>query len=424
MLIKGALILTQNKDREILRGDILIEGGRIREIAPRIKERAETVIEASGRIAMPGLVNAHTHVGMTVLRGCGEDLPLHDWLREKIWPLEARQTPEQAGAAARLAFCEMIRGGTTAFADMCIHDPKYVFRAAEEAGLRGMIARGLMDFDSADFIPRVMKEMESSLGYGNETVRPSVAAHATNTCSEELLLRTRELARKKGLKYQIHVSETRREVFEVLKTRGKYPFEYLDSIGLMDKDCVFAHGGWLTKKEMGIAGKRDLSVASCPVSNLKLATGGICQIAELDSLGANVCIGTDGAASNNSLDMFESMKMASLLQKHHYWKADAVRTQRIFDMATINGAKALGFECGSLEEGRLADIVILERGPNMVPGNDLVANIVYSAGPQNVSDVIIGGRLVMEGRKILTIDEKEAMEDAEEAGSSLVGRQA
>lgn len=422
VIIRGATILTQDASRQVRKGDILVEEGRISSLGGEIRERAEEEIDASGMIAMPGLVNAHTHVAMTVLRGYGEDLPLHRWLEERIWPIEARQTPEDAGAAARLAFCEMIRGGTTAFAEMCLHDPRHVFEAAKEAGMRGIIARGLMDFHSEDFRPRVLAEVERSLTYGGGLVLPSVSAHAPFTCSEELILKTKGMARKRGLKYQIHVSETRKEIFEVQKRTGMFPYEYLDSIGVMDKDSIFAHGGWLTKKEISLAGKNGLSVASCPVSNLKLATGGIAQLAELDAVGANLALGTDGAASNNCLDMFQTMKMASLLQKHHYWKADAIATQKVLDFATLGGARALGLETGSLEKGRPADIILLERGPNMFPEHDLAANIVYSAGPQNVSDVIIGGRVVMRKRVLQTIDERKAMEDAQRALSDLLSR--
>ncbi len=422
ILIKDATILTQDATRSILRGDILIEGGSISAVGPGIRGGASETIDARGMIAMPGLVNAHTHVGMTILRGYGEDLPLHSWLEDRIWPVEARQTAADAGAAALLAFCEMIRGGTTSFAEMCLHDTKQVFESARKAGMRGIIARGLMDFNNDGWLPRVMKEVESSLAYGDGMVRPSVAAHASYTCSEELLLRTKELAREKGMKYQIHVSETRKEIFEIQKRTGKFPYEYLDSIGLVDGDSIFAHGGWLTKKEMDLSGKRGLSVASCPISNLKLAIGGIAQLAELDKAGANVCLGTDGAASNNCLDMFQTMKMASLLQKHHYWKADALPTQRVLDFATRNGANALGLECGSIEPGKAADVILLERGPNMYPETDLVANIVYSAGPQNVSDVIIGGKVVMRRRRLTTVDEKKAAEDAQAVFSDLLSR--
>lgn len=413
ILIKNATILTQNKLREQLKGDILIQGNTIAAVGKNIDEKADEVMDASGKIAMPGLVNAHTHIAMTIFRGYGEDMPLHKWLEEKIWPIEAKQTAEDAGVAARLAFCEMIRNGTTCFADMCIIDTKHLFESARQAGMRGIIADALLDFGDASKVDEQMKKAKSALDYEGGNVRASIGPHAPYTCSKELLIRSKELAKEKGLKYHMHVSETRKEVFDILNKTGKYPYHYLEEIGVLDSDSLFVHGSWLTKKEIELAGKKKLNFVSCPVSTLKLASGGIAQITELDRAGANVTLGSDSAASNNSLNMFETMKVAALLQKHHYWKADAIPTQKLIDFATMNGAKAVGFNAGSIEPGRLADVIILERGPNMSPEHDLVANLVYAAGPQNVSDVIIDGKIVMRERRILTMDEREVMAQAE-----------
>lgn len=407
MLIRNATVLTQNAERQIIKCDIRTEGGQIAELG-KIEGKAD--IDASGMLAIPGLVNTHTHVAMTLLRGYGEGMPLHRWLEEKIWPAEKEQTPEDVKAAAELAFCEMIRSGTTSFAEMCIHDTKPIFDSAKKVGLRGIITRAAIDFNDSSL--DALGPTLPNLDYGDGMLGASVGAHAPYTCSEELLVKSKELAREKSLKYQIHVSETRKEVFDVLERTGKYPIEYLDSIGLMDENSIFVHGGWLTKREMALAGAKRISLSSCPLSSLKLATGGIAQLAELDAAGVNVCLGTDGAASNNSLNMFETMKMASLLQKHHYWKADVISEQKILDFATINGARAIGAEAGSIEVGKAADIVLLERGPNMCPGNDILADLVYSAGPQNVRDVIVGGKLLMSGRKLLTTDEESVVEKA------------
>lgn len=419
ILIKNATIVTQNASREIKKGDILIEDNTISSIAEGIGEKTDIVIDAEGRIAMPGLVNTHTHLAMTMFRGYGEDLPLYRWLEEKIWPIEAKQAPEDAGIAAQLAFCEMLKSGTTGFAEMCILDTKHVFEASAKAGMRGLIAHGVLDLGDASKDEELLKKAESVLDYQTGIVNASIATHAPYTCSEELLVKTKELARKKGLRYQIHVSETRKEVFDILKKTGKYPYEYLDSIGLMDSDSIFIHGNWLTKREIELAGKRKLNVSSCPVSGLKLATGGITQSKELDAAGVNVSLGTDSVASNNSLNMFESMKFSALLQKHHYWKADALPMQKVLDFATLNGAEAAGFNAGSIEEGKLADIILLEKGPNMHPEHDAVANIVYAAGPQNVTDVIINGKQVMQDRKILTMDERGIMEKAEQLAKEI-----
>lgn len=399
--------------------DILIQGDKIQIVGEFPKSKADVIIDASKKLVIPGLVNTHTHVAMTLFRGLGEDLPLHQWLSEKIWPLESKQTPKQISIASELAFCEMIRSGTTSFAEMCLFDTKPVFDAAKKFGIRGVISRGALDNFDSKVAKNLLSEIKSTLQYSTPLLKTSISAHAPYTCSEEYLIKTKELAKKHSLLYQIHVSETRKEVFDIQKRTTKFPFEYLDSIGLMDENSLFVHGGWLTKREIALAGKRKINFSTCPVSNLKLATGGIAQIYELDNCGVNVTIGTDSVASNNSLNMFESIKFASLLQKHHYWKADIMKSSKFLDFATINGARAIGFDCGSISKGKLADLVLLEKNANLVPSNDNISNLIYSASPSNVSDVIIGGKQILCDRKFLLVDETEILDAAENEISSF-----
>jgi len=422
ILIKDATIVTQNKNREIIQGDILIQGNKISEIKKNIKEKAEFVIDASKKIAIPGLVNTHTHISMTVFRGYGEGLPLHDWLEKKIWPAEAKLKPEDVYWGTLLGACEMIRSGTTCYSDMYIVHTDEIVKATEKAGLRALIPRAMFDLlpgrDTKKELKEAVEFVEKWDGK-SELVKPCMSAHAPFTCSEELLVNAKKEADKKNHKFHMHVSETRKEVFDILNEKKKRPFEYLDSIGIVDENSLFAHAGWVTKKEIEIVGKKKATISSCPISNLKLATGGICQLTEFDELGANVTIGTDSAASNNSLNMFETMKMALLLQKHHYWKANILSAQKLFDFATINGAKALGFNTGSIEKGKLADVVLLDKNaPNMVPSYDILANLVYSANPSNVSDVIINGKQVMGNRKIE--NEEEIIEKVNEFASNAL----
>ncbi len=427
LLIKNASILTP---RGLIDGSMLIEGNRIAKIG-KVSAKADTTIDAKGKIAIPGLVNAHTHVSMTILRGYGEDLPLERWLKEKIWPIEAKQTLADVEASANLSFCEMIRSGTTAFADTSLFDPSVIMNAAKKAGMRGIVAQSFLDFGNEKKTKQAIgrleahekKRFEKSVGASErDLVSLSIAVHAPYSCSKELLIKAKETADKTGLKLQMHASETRKEIFDCLKERGKYPIEYLEDIGFLGEDCILAHAGWLTKREIALIGKRKASVASCPISNLKLATGGISQITELAEAGANVALGTDSAASNNCLDMFQTMKMASLMQKHHYWKADILSTQKTFDYATKNGASALGFDSGTIEPGKLADIILLERLPNLVPQHDLLSNLVFSAGAQNVTDSIINGVVAMRERRILTLDEARVMEQAEKSAQDIKTR--
>ncbi|NYZ76972.1 amidohydrolase, partial [Candidatus Micrarchaeota archaeon] len=343
ILIKNAKIVTQNDDRKIVHGDILIKDNRIEEVGGDIREKADETIDAKGKVAIPGLVNSHTHIAMGLLRGYGEDLSLHEWLEQKIWPAEAKLTKNDIRWGSLLGMLECIRSGVTAFNEMYIHHVEETVHAAQEAGIRVSIPRAMFDLmpgretkkelaDASAFI-RLLKEKKDHLAY------PIVSCHAPYTCSEELLIKAKELANREKLKFHIHLSETRKEMFDILNSKGKYPFEYMDSIGLLDGNSIFAHAGWVTKREIALAGKKKANIAHCTTSNLKLATGGICPIYEFDKAGANVTIGTDGAASNNTLDMFEEMKIATLLQKHQYWKAEIVPVNLVFDFATRNGAK-------------------------------------------------------------------------------------
>ncbi len=425
ILVKNATIVTQNDDRKIMKGDILVRDDRIEEVKKNIDEKAELVIDATNKIAIPGLINGHTHIPMALFRGYDDDLPLQEWLEKKIWPAEAKLTREDIRYGSLLGMTESIRNGVTALNEMYIYHVDETAKAAEQAGIRIAIPRAMFDL-----VPG--REREDELAACKAFIRewkdkspliiPTVSCHAPYTCSEELMVKAKEIAGKGRLKFHMHLSETRREMLDVLKKTGKYPFEHMDALGLLDENSIFVHANWVTKREIELAGKKRTTIAPCPISNLKLATGGICPIVEYDNAGANIIIGTDGAASNNSLNMFESMKLACLLQKYHYWKADVINAQKVFDFATINGAKALGIEAGSIEKGKLADIVLLERGANMIPEHDVIANLVYTTGPQNVADVIIDGKLVMKDRKILTVDEERIVEDASKAAEALVRR--
>ncbi len=400
LLIKNATVVTQNPNRDIIDNcDILITGNTIERVGKKIDARAEFVIDGTDKIALPGLVNAHTHVAMTTLRGLGEGLPLDRWLNEKIWPMEKELTKEQIYQSSLLGIEEMIRSGITAFIDMYFVFPDEIAKACERIGIRGSISHAIIDKpkhtanDSAAFLKRWKKRA---------LVMPQVSAHSIYTCEEETLVKAKELAQKENVPFHMHLSETRKEVFDCLEKTKKYPVEFIDSLGLVDEHSIFAHASWVTKREIGIIAKKRATVVNCPVSNLKLATGGICPVREYYGQGTNVCIGTDGPASNNSLNMFESIKLSSLLQKHHYWKADVVPAQAFLDFATVNGAQALGINGGSIEKGKLADIILLDaRAPNLKPQNDIVSNITYSTHPGNVTHSIINGTLVMKDRQLL-----------------------
>lgn len=426
ILIKNATIITQNAKREILEGDIFISGNRIERIGKNLKEKAEEKIDAKGKLAFPGLVNTHTHVAMTLFRGYGEDMRLQDWLTKKIWPAEAKLKPGDVYWGAMLGIAEMIRGGTTSFNEMYVLGLEKIAEAAEKAGIRASIALGMLDRvagHNAENELRANKKFISGLKSRSGRVKAAVSCHAPYTCSEGLIKKGKDCANKNGLQFHIHVSETRKEVFDVLREKKKRPLEYLGDLGILDEKTLLAHAVYVTKREIALVGKAKANVSHCPVSNLKLAGGGVGPVSEFAAAGANVTLGTDGAASNNSLNMIETMKMAALLQKNFYWDPLALSTQQALDFSTVNGAKALGINAGSIEEGKLADLVLADlKAPNMAPYHNLVANLVYAMNPANVSDVMVDGGFVMKDGKITAFDEERIVEKAAEVAKDVVNR--
>ncbi|MFA5077390.1 MAG: amidohydrolase [Candidatus Micrarchaeia archaeon] len=420
ILIKSATVVTQNAEREVLKGaDIFVSDGKIGKVGKNLREKAEEKIDANGKIVFPGLVNTHTHIAMTLFRGYGEGMRLHDWLAKRIWPAEAKLKPKHVYWGTMLGIAEMARSGTTAFNEMYLSGAEKIAEAAEKGGMRASIASDMLDKISGNAPEKELekaKNFVSSLRSPSGRVKASVSCHAPYTCTGELIKIAKEFAAKKGLQFHIHASETRKEVFDVLNEKGKRPLEYLDGLGVLDRRTVLAHAVFVTKREIALAGKSGASVAHCPVGNLKLASGGTCPIGEFARSGVNATLGTDGAASNNSLNMLETMKMAALLQKNFYWDPLALSAQQALDFATVNGARALGVEAGSIEEGKLADIVIADaKAPNMNPAHSDVDNIVYAMNPANITDVMVGGKFVMRNRKITAFDEEEAVGKACEA---------
>ncbi|MEW6528925.1 MAG: amidohydrolase [Candidatus Micrarchaeota archaeon] len=423
ILIKDAIIITQNEAREIIKGDIVIKENRIEKIGKNLNEKVDEKIDCKRKLVFPGFINTHTHVAMTLFRGYGEGMRLQQWLEQKIWPAEAKLKPNDVYHGAMLGIAEMIRSGTTSFNEMYVFGLERIADAGEKSGIRTSIGLGMLDKMPEHYIENELRANDkfvSSLKSESDRIKASVCCHAPYTCSSELIIKAKEYANKKNLQFHIHVSETRKEVFDIIKEKGKSPFEYLDSLGILDAKSVFAHSVYVTKREIALGGKNKINISHNPVSNLKLAGGGICPISEFMRAGANVSLGTDGAASNNSLNIIETMKMAALLQKNFYWDASAISAQQVLDFATINGAKALGVDSGAIEKGKLADIVIADlKSPNMAPYHNHVANIVYAINPANICDVIIDGELIMKDKKILLFDEEEVIEKAVEAAENV-----
>jgi 5-methylthioadenosine/S-adenosylhomocysteine deaminase len=432
ILIKNCdWVVTQNEKRDVLRNaSISIENGTIRSVGESTSTSADLVLDGQSKIALPGLINAHTHLSMTLFRGFADDMQLQEWLEKKIWPLEAKLTDEACYVGALLGSAEMIMSGTTSFVDMYFH-MEDVARAIAEAGLRGFLSYGLIDlFDSA----KAQKEREGTQKFfdyvrklNNPRIRFALGPHAPYTCSVETLLWAKDFAERNDAILHMHVAETRREQADCQKQHGMRVVEYLDKMGVLSRKMLAAHCVWLTKTEVGLLAKSGASVAHCPVSNMKLATGGVAPLPEMFEVKMPVALGTDGAASNNSLDMFETMKICALLHKAHRWDPTVMNAQKVLDLATIEGARALDAdrEIGSIEAGKRADIILMNiDSPNMRPihGEDtVVSDLVYSASSGNVDTTIVDGRVLMRNRQIETFNLCEVLSRSEDAARRLVG---
>jgi 5-methylthioadenosine/S-adenosylhomocysteine deaminase len=428
ILIKDGYVITVDPQRRIFeRGSVAIEGGKIVAVGKGVKTKAETVIDARGKAVLPGLINAHTHLSMTLFRGVADDMPLMEWLETKIWPIEVNLTADDCYAGALLGCLEMIKSGTTCFADQYFY-MEDVVRAVGEAGLRGVLARGIIELDDPKKRETTIREGERLVktchGKANGRILTMFGPHSAYTCSPECLMRVKELAKKYKVGIHTHIAETQDEIGKITKKYGKRPVEHLDSIGFLGPEVLAAHCVWVTDQEIKIAQKQGVKPVHNPVSNMKTASG-MAPVPEMLAAGMPVALGTDGAASNNSLDMFDEMKFAALLNKVHKLDPTALPAQKVLEMATVNGAIALGLQdkIGSLEVGKKADIVLVDmKKPHLVPLHNVISHLVYSAVGGDVDTVIVDGKILMQGCKVLTLDEDKILEGAQKASDDLLAR--
>ncbi len=413
MLIRSAYVL---QDRAILKDrDILIEENRISEIGRDLRPNDDDIIDAKGMLAVPGLVNSHTHLAMTLLRGYADDMELMPWLREKIWPIEARLTAREIRAGVKLGCLELIRFGITCYNDM------YYFmddtaEATKEMGIRGVLSGVLFDMR-----PELLRDVEPFLKRwrNDDLIRPAVGPHAVYTCSEETLLRAKELADRYGANLHIHLSETRDEVDTFVNQRHMTPVEYLEGLDMLNERVVAAHCVWLSPRDIRILGERRVNIAHCPISNLKLASG-IAPVATLIEAGANVCLGTDGASSNNNLDIFEEMKVAAIVQKCSMGRPTILPAEVVWKMATENGYRAFSLDIG-LRAGALADLALIDiRKPWFTPQTSMLSHLVYSM-PGEVSYTICNGKVLM--RNGVIDGEEKILDEAQRCYARLTSEE-
>ncbi len=429
LVIKNATIIPMTgAEARIYGGEIGIDGNRISFVGGKgtIPEdwRADEEINASGMVVMPGFINCHTHAAMTLLRSYADDMPLMEWLEQRIWPLEARLTGEDVYWGTMLCILEMIKSGTTAFADMYFFMDD-VARAVEKSGIRASLSRGMIGVaptaqlaldETGEFVERWN-------GAAEGRITTMVGPHAPYTCPPEYMKKVLSLAEKFDVGIHIHLAETRAEVEEIRKDYGKTPIEYVNDLGVLDFPVLAAHCVHLTQGDIKILQKKNVGIAHNPESNMKLASG-IAPVPQLLAEGLNVGLGTDGAASNNNLDMMEEMRSAALLHKVHTGEPTTIPSYQALDMATRNGGRVLGLhDVGVIESGYKADLILIDfEKPHLYPKHNIIAHTVYSAQSSDIDTVIVDGKIIMRNRKVTTINEEEVLENVQRCADRLVGK--
>jgi 5-methylthioadenosine/S-adenosylhomocysteine deaminase len=427
VLVRNTTVVTQDDSRRVVHGDLYCEDGRITHVGDiKGRKEADRTIDGTGQVVLPGLINLHTHLAMGLFRGFGDDLPLETWLKERIWPAEARIEEADMRAGVELGLLEMVRSGTTSFLDMYWMEETVVAPACRSAGMRGWLGEGMVDVGQTEAGQpnRKIADVERFLkaAKGDALVTPCPAPHGAYTCNPETFTESARLAKEHGVPLHTHCSETRTEVYDVQERTGKRPLGRIAAAGGLGPRTVLAHCGWITKGEVADVAAAKASVAHCPVSNLKLATGGVAPVPELQEAGVKVGLGTDGAASNNVLDLFQTMKFAALVQKQHRWDATALPAQRVLDMATRDGADALHRpDLGRLVAGATADFILVDfRRPHLVPRHDTASHLVYAASGADVSATIVGGRVLMSEGRLETLDQARILQDAQRSADGIV----
>ena len=418
LILRGATVVTMDKDRRVIDdGSVVVRNGRIVAVDKRAtidaKYVARETIDAHGKVIVPGLINGHTHIPMTLFRGLADDLDLQEWLTKYIFPAEAKNVTEEfVRVGTRLGLAEMIRGGTTTYCDMYYFEDA-IADETSKAGVRGVLGETVIDFPVADnktwpeamaYTERFVKKWK-----GNALITPAIAPHAPYTVSEEHLKAVHALSERTGAPVVTHVSETRREVDDSLKSKGASPVDYLARIGFLNNRVIAAHVVHPSAEEISVLKRLGVGVVHNPQSNMKLASG-VAPVPQMLQADLDLGLGTDGAASNNDLNMWEEIDTTAKLHKVFTMDPKVVTAEQAFEMATIRGARALHMEneIGSIEKGKRADLVIVDLDDlNQTPLYNIYSQLVYATKADDVRTVIIEGRLVMRDKRLLTLDETD-----------------
>jgi len=426
LLVAGGQVL--RPDMTVETADILVDqdSGEILGVDDPGAFSADDELDASGGLVIPGLVNAHTHVAMTLLRGHADDKPLDRWLQEDIWPVEAELTPTDVRVGADLGLLEMVRSGTTALSDMYFHVPE-IADAVEEAGVRAVLGHTAITVGKDD--EGAQADMQESLDVARELdgaadgrIATTFQPHSLTTVSEDSLREFVPKAREAGLPIHLHANETTDEVDPIVDEQGVRPIEYAADVGLLDADTYVAHGVHVDGAEIERLAETGTGVAHCPASNMKLASG-MAPVQRLREAGVTVGIGTDGAASNNDLDMFDEVRDAAMVGKLAADDASAVPAQAAVEMATQGGADLLGIDGGRIEAGRVADLAVVDLdSAHLTPAHDLVSHLAYAARGSDVRHTVCDGRVLMRDRNVVGVDERAVRERASDHARDLIAR--
>ena len=431
IVIHNGTIITANPDFDIIKnGIVCIKNGRLERVESRnasyLLPEAKEIIDAKGGIIMPGLVNTHTHLPMSIFKGIADDLPLMPWLSEHIFPAESKHIkPETVRLGTFLACAEMMLSGTTTCCDGYFFEDE-VAKAVFDSGMRAVLGQGVIDFpapgvlEPSDNINNAVRFIDKWHDK-SPMITPSIFCHSPYTCSEETLKKAKDAASSKKLIFQIHAAETKDERNRILSEKNSSPIKYLDSIGMLDNDTLLVHSIWVDADDIDRIANSGAKVSVCTESEMKLASG-IAPVIKFLEAGIKVGLGTDGSASNNDLDLFQEMDSTAKLHKVNILDPTVMDAKTVFKLATIDGAGALGLdhEIGSIETGKQADIIIIDvNRPHLVPMYNPVSHIVYSARGSDVQDVIIAGNVVVRDKKILTFDVEEILERASLIGEAI-----
>ena len=428
ILIKNAVLVTMNANRDIVQGDLLIENGRIKDIG-KLEDKGDKIINAGGQLVIPGLIQTHIHLCQTLFRGQADDLELMDWLKLRIWPLEGAHDAESVYWSALLGIGELFRGGTTGIIDMeTVHHTQSAFQAIVDSGLRAISGKCMMDSgkgvpvglmeNTADSLQQSVDLLEKWHGQGNGRLHYAFAPRFVVSCTEDLLLQVSQLANQYQVRVHTHASESRGEIALVQAERKMRNIVYLNHLGLANERLILAHCIWLDDEEFSILKHQGVKVVHCPSCNMKLGSG-IARIPEMLKHGIQVSLGADGAPCNNNLDQFTEMRTAALIQKPIHGPT-AMPAWQVFEMATLAGAKAMGLEkdIGSLEIGKKADLAMVDLCKlhcSPWEGSDVYAQLVYQAKASDVTLTMVDGRVVYEQGRLITIDEMQVIREANTA---------